>query len=252
MKEKAEFVGKNNSKECILMAPIEDWYGFLEFAEDCEEIVGEKIFKIVDGVKHGIGFNWTEGVLSPTNHYIHGEQGTDVVPIVTVSFEYGKLQAEDGPETWITFRIVEEEYVSDPIAEITKKESEKRGPLSIEDLQEIYRIEKKCGALTAIRMDFYKVVEDLEKKVCAEYDRELQKNPESVICEGAKMRKKRCSQIKKDIIEMRMAKINKLALRKSVGADDSTDCMTDEERNYYNRLLDVAGSVFGKISVRVV
>lgn len=109
--------------------------------------------------------------------------------------------------------------------------------MTIEDLAEIYRVEKKSGSLMTLRPDFYKATALLLKAQRSEYDNELSKDPDSIRCEGANSRRKKGKQLSGEIIEMRMGKICKMALRGAMGADNILDSLTQEEKDYYERIL---------------
>lgn len=109
--------------------------------------------------------------------------------------------------------------------------------MTIDDLAEIYRVEKRSKSLTPVRLDFYTAASILLKAQRAEYDDELSKDPDSIRCEGANSRRKRGKQLSREIIEMRMDKICKMALRGAMGADNVLDSLTSEEKDYYDAIL---------------
>lgn len=109
--------------------------------------------------------------------------------------------------------------------------------MGIEELSEIYRVEKKSGSLTTVRADLYMAMADLLKRQRREYDDYLKDDPESVFCEGANTRRKKGLLLSREIIEMRMAKICKMALRGAMGESHTLDTMTAEEKEYYKSIL---------------
>lgn len=109
--------------------------------------------------------------------------------------------------------------------------------MDIEELSTIYRVEKKSGSLTSVRMDLYRAMADLLRRQRREYDEMLREDPESIKCEGANSRRRRGVQLSRDIIDMRMGKINKMALRGAMGEIHTLDAMTAEEKEYYNAVL---------------
>ncbi len=109
--------------------------------------------------------------------------------------------------------------------------------MDIDELSTIYRVEKKSGSLTSVRADLYRAMADLLRRQRREYDDYLRKDPEDLKCEGANSRRKKGAQLSRDIIEMRMGKINKMALRGAMGESHSLDNMTSEEKEYYNAVL---------------
>ncbi len=109
--------------------------------------------------------------------------------------------------------------------------------MDIDELSTIYRVEKKSGSLTTVRADLYKAMADLLRRQRREYDEYLRKDPEDIKCEGANTRRRKGLQLSRDIIDMRMGKINKMALRGAMGESHSLDAMTSEEKEYYNGVL---------------
>ncbi len=109
--------------------------------------------------------------------------------------------------------------------------------MDIDELSTIYRVEKKSGSLTSVRADLYRAMADLLRRQRREYDEYLKKDPEDIKCEGANSRRRKGLQLSRDIIEMRMGKICKMALRGAMGESHSLDAMTTEEKEYYNGVL---------------
>ena len=109
--------------------------------------------------------------------------------------------------------------------------------MTIEDLAEVYRVEKKSGTLYVVRPDFYPAVAELLKTQRANYDRLLSEDPDSINCEGANSRRKKGVQLSKEIVEMRMDKITKMALRGAMGANNNFDALTQEEKKLYDHVL---------------
>ena len=109
--------------------------------------------------------------------------------------------------------------------------------MDISELSTIYRVEKKSGSLTKVRPDLYRAMADLLRRQRREYDQRLREDPESLICEETNSRRKKGVQLSHEIIDMRMGKINKMALRGAMGETHSIDALTDEEKDYYNAVL---------------
>lgn len=113
-------------------------------------------------------------------------------------------------------------------------------PLDFDDLSAVYRVERKAPTLSNVRKDLYPAMASLLTTLKSEYDRHLSLDPESLICEGANQRKKRANQLSKEIVELRMGKICSLALRGAMGAQNSVDSMTPEEKGYYTAILEIS------------
>lgn len=114
--------------------------------------------------------------------------------------------------------------------------------MTIDELSEIYRVEKKSRGLSTVRPDLFEAMAKLEKKLRKEYDEQLMKNPDDILVEGTNLRRKRCKQLTRDIIDLRMHKIVQLALRAAMGGHNTLDAMTVEEREYYETVLSYSKS----------
>ena len=120
-------------------------------------------------------------------------------------------------------------------------------PMIFEDLTEVYREEKNKGLLTEVRSDLYSAMSRLLVTLRDDYDRLLSEDPDSIMCEGASHRRRRASRLVRDVISMRMNKISSLALRAASGANVATDILTEEEKVFYNSVLEAAGSLISSI-----
>lgn len=109
--------------------------------------------------------------------------------------------------------------------------------MSVEDLAEIYRVEQNSKSLTSVRRDLYQAMATVLISLRDDYDRMLSKDPDSIMCEGANQRRKRAAQLSKQIVEIRMKKICQMALRGAMGADNTVDVLTAEEKDYYTAIL---------------
>ena len=115
-----------------------------------------------------------------------------------------------------------------------------RDPLTVDALASIYRVESKSKALSEIRKDFYPAVAALSDSIQKEYEKELKNDSGSFIYEGINERKKRVTLHCRNIVDLRMEKITKLALLGAMGGDNSIDTFTNEEREYYVIVLDAS------------
>lgn len=112
--------------------------------------------------------------------------------------------------------------------------------MNVGNLSEIYRVERKSGTLSDVRPDLYPALAALLKSQKDEYLRLLSDDPDSIMAEGINQRRKRCQDLSKDIIEIRMDKICDMALRGAMGADNPIDRLTKEEREYYQKIMDAS------------
>ncbi len=111
-------------------------------------------------------------------------------------------------------------------------------PMTFEDLTSAYRVEKKSATLSDARRDLYKAMANLLTSASKEYEKQVGKDPDSIICEGANQRRKHIRQISTEIVELRMQKVSSLALRSAKGADVFVDKLTPEEKEYFNEILE--------------
>lgn len=118
--------------------------------------------------------------------------------------------------------------------------AQEREPLTIDDLASIYRVEIKSKSLSEIRKDFYPAVASLSETVQKEYETELQKDSSSIFSEGINERRKKILLHSRNIVDLRMEKITKLALLGSMGGDNAVDHLTQEEKEYYAAVLDMS------------
>ncbi len=111
-------------------------------------------------------------------------------------------------------------------------------PMTFDDLSELYRVEMKSSAITQVRKDLFRATADLLSRLRIDYDKQMSIDPESVMCEGANQRRKKAERLCKDIMHIRTQKICQMAIRGALGADNHVEMLTDEERAYYDSILD--------------
>ncbi len=113
------------------------------------------------------------------------------------------------------------------------------GPMTFDELSELYRVEMKSASLTQPRKDLFKAMANLLTSLRQEYDRQMSIDPDSVMTEGAEQRRKKAERLSKDIVVLRTRKIATMAIRGAEGARNTLECLTDEERVYYDSMLDL-------------
>lgn len=113
-------------------------------------------------------------------------------------------------------------------------------PMSFDELSELYRVEMKSNSITQVRKDLFRAMADLLSRLRVDYDKQMSIDPESVMCEGANQRRKKAERLCKDIMHVRTQKISQMAIRGALGADNSLDMLTEEERHYYDAVLDLS------------
>ena len=72
-------------------------------------------------------------------------------------------------------------------------------------------------------------------------------DPDSVMTEGAEQRRKKAERLCKDIMVLRTRKIASMAIRGAEGARNVLDCLTDEEHEYYDRVLELTKGQLSEI-----
>ena len=113
-------------------------------------------------------------------------------------------------------------------------------PMSFDELSELYRVEMKSSAITQVRKDLFRAMANLLTSLRLEYDRQMALDPESVMCEGAEQRRKKAERLAKDVVHLRTQKICQMAIRGAMGGRNTVDMLTDEEKEYYERVLDLS------------
>jgi DNA replication factor GINS len=113
-------------------------------------------------------------------------------------------------------------------------------PMSFEDLGAVYRVEKKSPTLSAVRRDLYSSMAGLIIDLRTEYEKCLSADPDSIICEGVNQRRKKAVSMSKEIAEIRMGKIAALALIGARGGQNVLEHLTQEEREYYDDVLNIS------------
>lgn len=113
-------------------------------------------------------------------------------------------------------------------------------PMTYEDLSQLQREENKGRSLTPCRPDLYKAMADLLTRIHQEYEREFARDPDSVMCEGANMRRKNAELLAKQVTKIRTVKICSKAVNGADGADVSLETLTPEEREFYNEILELS------------
>lgn len=121
------------------------------------------------------------------------------------------------------------------------------GPMSFDELGEIYRMEKESRSLTQVRRDLYRAMADLQASLREEYGRQAAADPDSVMAEGANQQRKRSEWLCKEILSFRMMKISSMAVLGAQGAHVQPDRLTDEEKAYYDELLALDKRQFSEV-----
>ena len=112
--------------------------------------------------------------------------------------------------------------------------------MSFDELSELYRVEMKSSAITQVRKDLFRAMANLLVSLRHEYDRQMALDPESVMCEGADQRRKKAERLVKDVVHIRTQKICQMAIRGAMGGRNTLDALTEEEKDYYEKVQDLS------------
>lgn len=113
-------------------------------------------------------------------------------------------------------------------------------PMTFDDLSALYRAEMTSPMLSGARKDLYPALVRLQEDTRKAYESEYSKDPDSIMCEGMNERRKKVISYIQKVIDLRMEKVAKMALRASMGADNPLDKLTSDEREYYNSVVDIS------------
>lgn len=112
-------------------------------------------------------------------------------------------------------------------------------PMTFDELSELYRVEMRVASLTPPRKDLFRAMANLLTSLRQEYDRQMSKDPDSVMTEGADQRRKKAERLCKDILVIRSRKIAVMAIRGAEGGKNALDTLTEEERAYYDSIVEL-------------
>lgn len=113
------------------------------------------------------------------------------------------------------------------------------GPMTFDELSELYRMEMKSSSITEARKDLFRALANLINTLRQEYERQAAIDVESIMCEGAEARRKNAERLVKDIIRLRTQKICSMALRSATGSKNTLDNLTEEEKDYYESVVEL-------------
>lgn len=120
-------------------------------------------------------------------------------------------------------------------------------PMTFDDLSELYRVEMKNPSVTDVRKDLFRAMANLLTSLRQEVDRQMSIDPDSVMTEGAELRRKKADRLCKDIVVLRTRKIAGMAIRSAEGAHTQIDYLTEEERGYYEGVLELTRGQLSQI-----
>lgn len=113
-------------------------------------------------------------------------------------------------------------------------------PMTFEELSQIHREEMKGKSLTPCRPDLYRSMAELMNKLRQDYEREISRDPDSVMSEGANQRRKNAETLIKVIMAVRAKKICSRAVNSADGANEELSSLTPEEREYYSQIVQLS------------
>ncbi len=112
--------------------------------------------------------------------------------------------------------------------------------MDFNELTSIWRTEKANGGLVPVRKDLYPAMRRLLEKQKKEYEKCLSMDTSSLLFDGASGKMKNITETIKDIAERRMTKIFAMVQRASMGANNTIDAMTPEEKELYLSVLEIS------------
>lgn len=110
-------------------------------------------------------------------------------------------------------------------------------PMTYEELSQIFREEKNGKALMPVRQDLYRAMADLLIRLRQDYEREISKDPDSIMAEGANQKRKKAETLIKQILNFRARKICNKAVLSADGNIEELGSLTVEERDYYDMVV---------------
>ena len=126
-------------------------------------------------------------------------------------------------------------------------------PMDFSQLMDLYRAEMKSATLTDVRKDLYAAMACLQENIRKEYEAECAKDPDSIMCEGKNERRKRAAYNVQRIIDLRMEKVARIALRASINTENPDEYkmnlgkLTQEEREYCDSVVETLRKFRGKM-----
>lgn len=116
-------------------------------------------------------------------------------------------------------------------------ESLREPAMSFNELGELFRMEHKSKMLTEVGGDLYQNIAELLRYLKKRYEQQLSADPENPKTDRANQERILGTQRAKAIVDMRMEKICKMALRGAMGSVNPIDKLTREEKEYYETIL---------------
>ncbi len=116
-------------------------------------------------------------------------------------------------------------------------ESLREPAMSFNELGELFRMEHKSKVLTEVSGDLYQNIAELLRYLKKRYEQQLSADPENPKTDRANQERILGTQRAKAIVDMRMDKICRMALRGAMGSMNPVDKLTREEREYYETIL---------------
>lgn len=116
-------------------------------------------------------------------------------------------------------------------------ESLREPAMSFNELGELFRMEHKSKVLTEVNGDLYQNIAELLRYLKKRYEQQLSADPENPKTDRANQERILGTQRAKAIVDMRMDKICRMALRGAMGSMNPMDKLTREEKEYYEAIL---------------
>ena len=110
--------------------------------------------------------------------------------------------------------------------------------LTFNEVSQILKNEEKSSDLTEVRKDFYPALRDYVRRIKADGDEEMRRDPYSVKANSLTNEIKKATQKASIIFEKRMRKILLMALRTAYGGKVDLARLTDEEKQCFDAVVD--------------
>lgn len=108
-----------------------------------------------------------------------------------------------------------------------------------DELSGIYAVELKSGPLSPVPKDLYQRIAETRRAAVEAWEEERAKDPDSAMCEGARIRVRQIRNLSECILRTRSQKVCLLGIRKGMGDDSRIPELPPEEEVL---LLQVSGN----------
>lgn len=118
-------------------------------------------------------------------------------------------------------------------------------PMTFDELSALYK-DEMTGSLAPAREDLYSAMGDLLTRLRGECEKQTAIDPDSLMCEAAKHRRKSAERLCKEITRIRATKVCNMAFLGALGSRNSLTKLTEVEREYYYDVVAMTGAFLVK------